>query len=147
METRPLREQDIDRVAALYCHVFNAAPWNDGWTITAAHERLARFMANPDSLGVLAVEEEKVLGFALGACERWVDGEHFHLKEMCTDPERQRQGVGSAVLADLCAHLQHRGVQAIYLQTAAKGAADPFYRKHGFRVINLQTMLRTRLSV
>lgn len=142
-----MREQDVDRVAALYLRVFNEEPWNDGWTISAVQERLARFMANPDTLGVLAVEEDKALGFALGTCERWVDGEHFHLKEMCTDPARQRQGVGSTVLAALCAHLQHRGVQAIYLQTVVESAADSFYRKHGFSVTGLQTMLRTETSV
>ena len=147
METRPLSEQDVYQVAALYTRVFNEAPWNDGWTITSAQERLARLMANPDSLGILAAENDNVVGFALGTCERWVDSEHFHLKEMCTDPDRQREGVGSAVLTALCVRLHNLNVQAIYLQTAADGAAESFYRKHGFRVIDLQTMLRTGVSV
>lgn len=89
METRRLAEQDLEHVASLYSRTFNEAPRNDGWTIAAARERLQRFMANPDALGIVATEGDAILGFAIGVYERWVNGEHFHLKEMCSAPERQ----------------------------------------------------------
>lgn len=142
MKIRRLVEEDLERSAALYTRVFNEAPWSDGWTIAVAHERLERFMAHSGSIGILALEGEEVLGFLLGCCERWVDGEHFHLKEMCVSAERRRKGIGAGLLRSLTDLLKDLDVKAIYLETGPGSPADSFYRKNGFRVIGLQSMSR-----
>jgi len=142
MEIRPLVVSDLPGVAGLYLETFNAPPWNDGWSESAALERLRRYHDMADSVGVVAIEGAKVVGFALGMAERWVGGEHFHLKEMCTSPDRQRTGIGSLVLEELMRILRDRGVEAIYLETRPQSGAAEFYAKNGFRVLNLQSMTR-----
>lgn len=101
LELRPLAADDLEEVARLYAETFNRPPWNDGWTEEAALERLSRYLDHPDSLGVVAIRDGRVHRFALGMAERWVDGEYFHLKEMCTDPSAQRTGIGDRVLEEL----------------------------------------------
>lgn len=142
MELRSLAASDLTDVARLYAETFNRPPWSDGWTEEAALERLSRYLDHPDVLGVVAVRDGRVCGFALGMVERWVDGEHFHLKEMCTDPSAQRMGVGGGVLEELMRVLRERGVEAIYLQTMPGSAAAAFYEKHGFHAVDLQSMIR-----
>lgn len=142
MELRPLGASDLGEAATLYAETFNRPPWSDGWTEGAALERLSRYVDHPDALGVVAVRDGRVCGFALGMVERWVEGEHFHLKEMCTDPSAQRTGIGGRVLEELVRILRRRGVEAIYLQTMPGSAAAAFYEKHGFRAVDLQSMIR-----
>ncbi len=135
-------EELLEEAAAAYAQAFNSEPWNDGWTQDAATERLERMMRHPDSLGLAAIEGE-LLGFACGWRERWLKADHFHLKEMCVVPDRQRSGIGSALLVRLLSRLDHLGVEACYLQTRPRTPAAYFYEKHGFRGLNLQSMFRT----
>src|SRR5690348_805172 len=131
MEFRNISSDDLDALAEVYVKAFNAPPWNDGWTILAACERLSRFVITEGSYGVVAQEDGVVLGFALGRLERWIDGEHFHLKEMCVTPERQRSGVGSRILDALTSRLTQLGVSAVYLETLPHTQAAMFYERHG----------------
>ncbi len=57
---------------------------------------------------------------------------HWHLATLGTEPARQRQGVGSAVLAPVLSHCDRNGLPA-YLESS-KAANVPFYRRHGFDV-------------
>lgn len=147
MDTRQLSPSDIAQVAELYVSVFNSQPWNDGWSLEAARERLSRLLNVQDSVGVVAVADSEVVGFALGYCERWVAGEHFHLKEMCVAPKYQRNGIGSSIFESLLEILRDRGVQAIYLETAPGHAAARFYERHGFTLLNLQSMSKRDVAV
>src|SRR4051812_719510 len=101
MEARQFRERDLQAVAKLYVNTFNSPPWNDGWTIEVAQERLSRYFRTPDSLGVVAIENSEVIAFALGVMERCINGEHFHLKEMCCDAKHRRHGIGTHILKAL----------------------------------------------
>jgi GNAT superfamily N-acetyltransferase len=57
---------------------------------------------------------------------------HWYLATLGTDPSRQRQGVGSALLAPVLARCDAEGARA-YLESS-KEANLPFYRRHGFEV-------------
>ena len=127
----------IAQLAALFVRVFNAPPWDDGWSVEAAAERLGRLMAHPDFVGVSATDGSALVGFALGYTERWVRGSHFHLKEMCVDPAQQRGGIGGALLDGLVAELKGRGVDAVFLETRPGSPAASFYEKHGFKPLQL----------
>ena len=57
---------------------------------------------------------------------------HFHLAVLGTDPLRQGQGIGSALLSPVLALCDHDHVPA-YLESS-KESNIAFYARHGFRV-------------
>jgi GNAT superfamily N-acetyltransferase len=57
---------------------------------------------------------------------------HFHLAVLGTDPLRQGQGIGSALLSPVLALCDHDNVPA-YLESS-KESNIAFYARHGFRV-------------
>jgi len=128
---------DLEGAASLYQETFNAEPWSEGWTIDAARQRLKAILDAPNGLGVLASVDDGPIGFALGYLETWVSGSHFQLKEMCTAPHRQRKGIGSAVLELLSETLKERGVVQVFCETRAGVPAEAFYRRAGFRTLNV----------
>ena len=63
---------------------------------------------------------------------RWREP-HYYLAALGTDPPHQRKGVGSALIEPVLAHADRDGVPS-YLESS-KEANVPFYRKHGFEVV------------
>ena len=146
MLIRTVHESDLPELARLYVAVFNAPPWNDGWSIDTAHERIRRIATNPSAVGVVARDGDLPVSFALGTLEQWTKGEHFHLRKMCTAIGQQRRGIGAAVLEALVRELTARSVEVVFLETHPGSSASAFYRKQGFSPLNLE-MLRRRLGV
>jgi len=137
VDVAPMGLDDLEGAAALYLQTFNASPWNEGWGMEAARERLEAILAAPHGLGVLASRDGVPVAFALGYVEKWVTGAHFHLKEMCTLPDHQRQGIGRFVLELLLEQLQARGVIEVFCETRAGVPAEAFLRGCGFRTLNV----------
>ncbi|MDD0837537.1 GNAT family N-acetyltransferase [Curvibacter sp. HBC61] len=130
----------LARLARLYVEIFNGPPWHDGWTEAVALERLSGFAAVPTFWGLGQWHGERLLGFALGWGERWVDGWTFHLKEMGVAPELQGQGQGRALMQALGSGLRERGYQSINLQTSRGSPAAQFYATQGFVDLNLLSL-------
>jgi ribosomal protein S18 acetylase RimI-like enzyme len=139
---RVLEASDVAGIAALYVAVFNAPPWNDGWSIDAARERLDGIATAGRSFGVIATDCGVPVAFALGYIDRWISAAHFHLTEMCVAVERQRRGVGADLLHFLERELRARGVEQVFCETRPGTAADSFYRKAGFRQLNLVSLAK-----
>jgi GNAT superfamily N-acetyltransferase len=58
---------------------------------------------------------------------------HYYLAALGTDPPHQGKGVGSALIEPVLARADREGVPA-YLESS-KETNVPFYRKHGFEVV------------
>jgi GNAT superfamily N-acetyltransferase len=58
---------------------------------------------------------------------------HWYLSFVGTDPEHQGKGLGAAVIAPVLAHCDAHG-EPVYLE-ATRPELVPFYRRHGFVVI------------
>lgn len=112
----------LTTAAALYVAVFNAAPWNDSWTEAYARVRLGEITDTPGYVGVALHQDDGLCGFAMGHSEQWFSGRHFLLQEMCVRPDRQRRGLGSALITALEARLS--GTESLYLLTAAKSGGS-----------------------
>ena len=134
----------LDDAAALYVEVFNNPPWNDRWSVETARKRLADILDTPGFLGNVYVDHG-LLGFAVGYCEQWHSGLHFYLNEMCVRTDRQRMGIGAALIEQLVQTLQQMQVENMYLLTMRDGPAEAFYAKHGFRTSPRMVMLSRRL--
>ncbi|HET7539330.1 MAG TPA: GNAT family N-acetyltransferase [Polyangiaceae bacterium] len=128
---------DLEGVASVYLDTFNAEPWNEGWELEVARERLRGIFGAPYGLGVLASRQGVPIAFALGYFEPWVTGSHFQLKEMCTRPSEQHQGIGTRLLDFLLHTLKERGVLQVFCETRAGVPAEAFYRHAGFRTLNV----------
>jgi len=98
----------------------------------SALNRLEDIYNMPWSHSVVAIEEERIIGFAIGYIERWHQGKSFYLKEMCIDSTKQRSGIGTKIMDVLCQNLVSQGVKKIYLLTAQDSPAAAFYEKRGF---------------
>jgi ribosomal protein S18 acetylase RimI-like enzyme len=59
--------------------------------------------------------------------------EHYYLAVLGTRPDRQGNGVGSALMAPILQRCDEQGIGA-YLESS-KEANIPFYRRHGFEVV------------
>ncbi|MCR9094988.1 MAG: GNAT family N-acetyltransferase [bacterium] len=58
---------------------------------------------------------------------------HYYLAALGTDPPHQGKGIGSALIEPVLARADREGLPA-YLESS-KEANVPFYRKHGFEVV------------
>jgi GNAT superfamily N-acetyltransferase len=123
-----------------------AGALSDDW----ARERLPRHAERADFLFLVAREEDRVSGFAYGytgaygqwwtdsiaraltTAQRatWLDRAHFEVVELHVRPSRQREGIGSLLLAQLLTRQPHdRAV--LSTQTGSRKARD-FYAKNGW---------------
>jgi aminoglycoside 6'-N-acetyltransferase I len=129
---RQVGVEDVQALAELYCECFNAPPWNDGWSLEAAYERLAALSSVSHFRGYVALLDGSAVGMLLGQKERWVTGYHFCVHEMCVRTSMQRSGIGALLLRRAFDELRGEGVDKVYLITAPGDAAEAFYAKHGF---------------
>jgi aminoglycoside 6'-N-acetyltransferase I len=128
----PIAAENIREYVPLYVSVFNAAPWNDGWSEDSAFERLTSFAAMPKFRGLAIIEEHSPIGLVLGWGERWVKGWVFHVKEMCIAESRQRKGLGKVLMQGLEDSLLAEGFTGVYLQTGRSAPAKDFYQSLGY---------------
>ena len=59
-------EDNIGTFSELYATVFNASPWNDGWSATAVAERFASFSKYPTFFGIGHIGDGVPNGLAFG---------------------------------------------------------------------------------
>jgi ribosomal protein S18 acetylase RimI-like enzyme len=134
LQIRNALPTDVDALTTVFVECFNAAPWNDGWGVDAARERLQAILGAPHFRGAVAVSNGAVVGLLLGQKERWIDAYHYNLQEMCILPRYQRQGIGRDLLRYLLHELRQEGTEKVYLITAPDSGAAAFYSAQGFYV-------------
>lgn len=67
---------------------------------------------------------------SLAQREQWLDPPHFEVVELHVRPSRQRQGIGSALLAQLLSRQPHE--RALLSTQTASAKARRFYAKNGW---------------
>ena len=81
---------------------------------------------------IVAEEDDKIVGFVIGCTEPRKLG---HIITIDVAPHRQRQQIGSRLLAEIERWIWQQGAEAIYLETPVDDAgAQGFYDKHGYFV-------------
>lgn len=146
MKLRKALLSDIDACAALFQSVFNNAPWHESWDNASASLRLSEIWQTPGFMGIVAYENEQLIGFILGYLESWNREKHYYLKEMCVATTYQKKGIGTLLIQTLRQNLNVNKVARIYLLTARESAAEQFYQKNGFYVSPKMIMMGHRLN-
>jgi [ribosomal protein S18]-alanine N-acetyltransferase len=83
---------------------------------------------------LVSEEADEIVGFAIGCSEPRKLG---HIITIDVDPHRQRQHIGSCLLAEIEQWLWRQGIEAIYLETPVDDAgAKGFYDKNGYFVFD-----------
>ena len=142
---RPISSSDLHSCVNLFVETFAHPPWNETWDPETVRQRLDQIFQTPGAFGV-GIGDENLTGFALGVSEPWHEGTHFFLKEVCIDPQFQRQGLGSKLMAYLTEQLMDRNTQWIYLLTARGDISESFYEKLGFYTSPKMILMAKRFS-
>lgn len=98
-----------------------------GWEYR--RERVARMIADPDTIALVARETPRVAGFALMS----VAEDRAHVALLAVRPAHQRRGVARRMLAWLTASAETAGVATVHVELrAGNEPAYALYRACGF---------------
>ncbi len=132
MEIRLCTENELKACSDTYAKVFNEAPWNEAWTAESAFSYLIDFYQTPGFTGIVAVENEEVMGFLFGVKRKWWSGDEFFINEMCVRADQQNKGIGKALMEYL---IETTNADMISLLTDRGLPAENFYKRNGFKEI------------
>ncbi len=141
MELRSLLPGEVPAAARTFMATFNAAPWQEAWTLDTARACLSDLLALPRASSVGAWEGGECLGAVLGHDLIKDHGLSHEVRELFVHPQAQGRGVGRTLLNRYVAQAQARGVNSLYLLTARDSPAEGFYAASGFRRARRQIVL------
>jgi ribosomal protein S18 acetylase RimI-like enzyme len=140
---RPMAAADIEAVAALARRVWNVCypaiipPAQIDYMLDQRYDtaRLAAELAVPAIAWSLAETGGALAGFA-STIDRRPDGiAELKLDKLYVDPDRQRSGIGGALIEDALRRARALGLPSVVLAVNKRNAqAIAAYRKHGFAV-------------
>lgn len=102
--------------------------WRKNYFVTEmdSAERFKLFLEKNPKLSVLAEDNGKILGTALGS----FDGRRGYLQKVVTDRESRNRGIGKQLVLEVIKRLRELGV--LYVPINVEDSLVEFYRKCGF---------------
>ncbi|MFP5263301.1 MAG: GNAT family N-acetyltransferase [Blastocatellia bacterium] len=126
MEIREYKPADFARLYEIDHEAFTE-------DIAYSHLELQYYLRSRKCRALVAEDDGGIVGFVIGCSEARKLG---HIITIDVTPHRQRQQVGSRLLAEIEAWLWQKGAEAIYLETAVDDdGARGFYDRHGYFVL------------
>ncbi|MCI0486237.1 MAG: GNAT family N-acetyltransferase [Blastocatellia bacterium] len=123
---RPYAPDDFDRLYEIDHTAFAE-------DIAYSHIELQYYVSSRKCRTLVAEDAGEVIGFVIGCSEPRHLG---HIITIDVAPHRQRQRIGSLLLAEIETWLWERGAEAIYLETPVDDAgARGFYDRHGYFIL------------
>lgn len=134
---RVARDADLDAIVALWDEAgmlsYTAEPYED----------LARTRSHDAGLVLVAERGGRVVGTVTGT---W-DGRRGWIMRLAVEPSARRQGVASALIADVEARLHARGATQVNLLVFAENRdALAFWRELGYRSMAPVVLLTRRVD-
>jgi len=100
MQCETIQTTDLTRCAEIFNKVLDAPPWNEAWIVSSPLARLTEIAGTPGFVGLKAIANGRMIGFAMGFTEPFDKGTDFYLKEMCVLHERQGKESARASLTN-----------------------------------------------
>ncbi len=142
MTFETINDTHISKLAELYVETYNAPPWNDAWTLSAAAQKLDEMINCRDAYGLVCCDEEgKSIGAIVGASEAYYDCRQFFIKDFFVAPAMQGKGVGTALMHALERNLKEKGVAKTYLFTSRGDQTEQYYHRRGYKSWNGMVMM------
>jgi ribosomal protein S18 acetylase RimI-like enzyme len=131
MQIRPYSPADEAEVISLWQRCGLTRPWND------PRKDIRRKLAVRPDLFLVGVIDGRIVATAMAG----YDGHRGWINYLGVDPERQRQGLGRAILDEAERLLREAGCPKINLQVRTSNqAAIEFYRSIGFAIDDVVSM-------
>ena len=125
---RPMRRSDVELLLPFEQVLFAGDP---SWT---AEQFRSELDGVPRTRWYVVAEEA---GDLVGYAGLFHSGETADVQTLAVVPDRQRQGVGTALLEGLVAEARRRGVSELLLDVREDNvAAQAFYAHHGFEQLS-----------
>ena len=121
--------EDIPSLAQTMVLAYSEAPWNENWTEERAQRRVRAILGNYEGLGLVAVENETVVGGLLGYVYPYAEEDFFFVSEIFVIPEMKKHGVGKKLMTELEKVLAEKGIHVIQLISIDDN--ETFYNKCG----------------
>ena len=126
---RPVTREDIPELAQAMMAAYSEAPWNEQWAEDRAQMRVQAILSGWQAMGVLAQDDQKIIGGCLGFVDPYADGDFFFVSELFIRPEWKRKGVGRELLRQMEETLKQRNIHVTQLISIKDN--QEFYRKCG----------------
>ncbi|HEV8482432.1 MAG TPA: GNAT family N-acetyltransferase [Blastocatellia bacterium] len=123
MTIRKYKTSDFEKL-----YEIDRAVFTEG--IAYSQLELQHYTGARNSRTLVAEDDGEIVGFVIGCAEPRKLG---HIITIDVTPHRQRQHLGSLLLAEIESWLWKQGAEAIYLETPVDDSgARGFYEKHGY---------------
>ena len=66
MEIKQINQNDITTLAVAMAAAYSEEPWNENWTQEKAERRIRAILGNFEAMGLVAFEDDKIIGAVLG---------------------------------------------------------------------------------
>ena len=129
MIIRKTTENDIPTLAKAMSLAYSEAPWNEKWNDERSERRVRAILGNYEGLGLVAVENETLVGGLLGYVDPYAEEDFFFVSEIFVIPEMKKHGVGKSLLTELEKVLTEMEIHVIQLISIDDNEA--FYNKCG----------------
>lgn len=98
------------------------------------------FQKQQNVFSLVAIYEEKVISYGLVVIETKIrGGKKGHIKDIVTDNNYRKKGIGKGILDALCEILKEQGFYKTGLQ--CKERNEPFYKKYGYETTGVGMQL------
>ena len=134
-ELRDITEEVLPQCAAAYQKAYGEAPWNESFSTEPLTRYLRAFLHSDVKCGYCFMENEQIVGIALGLLVPCFDAPFFRLEDFCIAPEYQRQGYGGRFLREISAKVKALGCDSMLLGTQRGYPSHKFYLREGFQEI------------
>lgn len=125
LEIRSLSYDDLPAVAVIERRAF-PTPWSIAMFVLE--------LSKPTGLCLAAVRGEQLVGYTI--CSRY--DSVWHVMNIAVDPASRRQGVASALLAELYVRARDSRAQFTLEVRRSNQAAIDLYQRDGFRIAGLR---------
>ncbi len=132
MQFEQLTTSHIPTLASFYVDYYNNRE-GGSWTVEQATVRISQMVTIQNGFGLVAIDDNKVVGFVMGFLRQYDDLVSYYLDEIVVASIYQNRGIGSAILQELFLRLQQMGVAGVELISINDEQHKHFYGKAGFK--------------
>ncbi len=132
MNIREMNFNDIDQCADILCSVYNNELWMCRWDKETAVEYLSDFFENKKFVGYVAEEDGDLIAGIFAHEKVWWNNSEVFVEEMFVNPDKQGNGIGTALLNRVEEYVKNNKLAGITLSTNKYASAPKFYEKNGF---------------